>query len=965
MPERRRQVEQLFHAALEREPGLRNAWLQEACGSDEALRREVEGLLVHAERAEDFIEVPALEIAARELAANPLELSAGQSLGRYRILARLGAGGMGVVYSARDSKLGRTLALKFLKEEFTGDTSAFERFRREARTLSALNHPNICTIYDVAEAEGRSFIAMEFVPGKTLDERIGRKGLKLEEVLKYAAQIADAMAKAHDAGIVHRDLKPTNIIVTDTGQVKLLDFGIAKFARQVLDSESAVTATLSAVTRAHTEEGVIVGTIAYLSPEQAEGMTIDARSDIFAFGAVLYEMLTGVKAFKRESRSATLAAILHEEPKPLHELVPAVPPEVEKLVGRCLRKDPERRLRSMADLGLALRELREESESGRLTASTAAGTPPKSRKNLVWPSALATAAVGALMVTWWTGSHQSQPKAPLKAVPLTTYPGIEKNPSLSPDGSQVAFSWNGEKQQNFDIYVKAIGPGPPLRLTTDPAEDWSPAWSPDGSSIAFLRSVGAGRLSVMLTPALGGVERKLADVWIPDRAWMHGPFLAWLPDSQSLVIADRLPKDGPSVLFSLSMRTGERTQLTFPPLGTIGDGCAAVSPDGSSLAFCRSAGTLGDWTYYVYMAALDRDSKPHGEVRQLTFDREMIDGLTWASDSRRVIYGTGELWTLPVFSGPAGASMGKREKLDLGGGIASPTISRHSSRLAFSRTAGGDQDIWRMRIPEPGGKPEEPVRLIASTRAEFAQQYSPDGGRIAFESARGGNLEIWSCDSEGGSCTQLTWMGTRYNGVPTWSPDGRSIAFYSRVDGKSQIFLVGAEGGAVRRLSSGATNDFYPRWSRSSQWIYFASNRTGMHQVWRMPADGGTAVQVTRNGGFAARESPDGKWLYYTRSENSDSGLWRMPAAGGEETQVLGSVVLHNYDVVEDGVYFIAKSGRELAIQFLDNATRKVRVVAPVRRGYVGFSVSPNRKWILYTQNNPETGELVLVENFR
>ena len=483
----------------------------------------------------------------------------GQAVGRYRILSCLGAGGMGMVFSAHDSTLGRIVALKFLKGELAADGAALERFRREARTLSTLNHPNICTIYDISEADGETFIAMELVRGQTLEERIGDKGLKLSEVMDYAAQIADAMAQAHQAGIIHRDLKPANVMVTEAGRIKLLDFGIAKLA-ECRSDESACTITLSAAPEVHTQRGTIVGTIAYLSPEQAEGKAIDARSDVFSFGAVLYEMITGVKAFLRESRAATLAAILNEEPKPLRELAPGTPAEVEKVVTRCLRKDRERRLRSMADLSLALREILE-SDSGPSVAAALVATGRKLAKSLLW-AALTGVAVLATVLAWWRTGARPETPAALKVAPLTAYPGVEKTPSLSPDGSQVAFSWDGEDQRNFDIYVKTIGPGPPLRLTTDPAEDYSPAWSPDGSTIAFLRRRGAIEYSVIVKPALGGVEREVTKVVIENQAWTKPPYLSWLPDSQTLVMVDRPGKSGPGALFAISLRTEERTQCS-------------------------------------------------------------------------------------------------------------------------------------------------------------------------------------------------------------------------------------------------------------------------------------------------------------------------------------------------------------------------------------------------------------------
>jgi serine/threonine protein kinase len=305
----------------------------------------------------------------------------GRTVGHYRILEKLGSGGMGVVYKAEDTKLPRFVALKFLvgahgmrpgegeRRSPLHDPVALERFKREARAASVLNHPNICTIHDIDEAEGVHYIAMEHVEGKTLDRLIARHGLRVNEALKYAVQMAAALAKAHSAGIVHRDLKPTNVMVTDDGLVKVLDFGLAKLteAAPTGDAETAVRLEPT------TEEGTIVGTVGYMSPEQAEGKPVDARSDIFSFGSVLYEMLSGQRAFQGESKASTIAAILREEPKPLSQIVEGLPREVERVIKRCLRKDPAHRFQHMDDLKVALEELKEESDSGELAGAAAVG----------------------------------------------------------------------------------------------------------------------------------------------------------------------------------------------------------------------------------------------------------------------------------------------------------------------------------------------------------------------------------------------------------------------------------------------------------------------------------------------------------------------------------------------------------------------------------------------------------------
>src|SRR4051812_18363191 len=298
----------------------------------------------------------------------------GRTFQHYEIVETLGRSGMGVVYKARDTHLDGFVAIKVLPPEKVADPERKRRFVQEAKAASALNHPNIVHIYDIAEADGVQFISMEYVPGKTLDQLIGRRGLRLNEVLKYAVQIADALAQAHSAGIIHRDLKPSNIIVGPNGNVKVLDFGLAKLT-ETATGEFAETVTMRAQDGPRTEEGVIFGTVAYMSPEQAEGKKLDARSDIFSFGSMLYEMVTGRQAFHGGSKMSTLSAILKDDLKPLSAVLADAPCDLEKIIYRCLRKDPNRRFQYMADVRVALEELKEESESGKLTSIAAPGAP--------------------------------------------------------------------------------------------------------------------------------------------------------------------------------------------------------------------------------------------------------------------------------------------------------------------------------------------------------------------------------------------------------------------------------------------------------------------------------------------------------------------------------------------------------------------------------------------------------------
>ena len=344
--ERWRRVEALYHLALERPQNQRAAFLDDQCGTDEHLRREVESLLGYTADAEDFMEFQ----PADETFVDESENLEGRELGSYKVISLLGMGGMGKVYLAKDTRLERTVAIKVLASEKMADAERKRRFLQEARAASALNHPNIVTVHDIATDSGTDFLVMEYIPGQSLHKRITPKGMAPREAIGYATQIVSALAAAHAAGIVHRDIKPANVLVTDKGQVKVVDFGLAKLS----DPE---TKTGSKTEPPRTMEGVILGTAAYMSPEQASGKLVDARSDIFAVGVVLYEMLTGRRVFDRGTVLATLGAVMYEEPAPLSSLIKGITPDLERLLERCLRKDPDRRIQTMADLKVALEEL--------------------------------------------------------------------------------------------------------------------------------------------------------------------------------------------------------------------------------------------------------------------------------------------------------------------------------------------------------------------------------------------------------------------------------------------------------------------------------------------------------------------------------------------------------------------------------------------------------------------------------
>jgi Tol biopolymer transport system component len=879
----------------------------------------------------------------------------GKKLAHYQIVDKLGEGGMGVVWKARDTHLDRFVALKTLQGNDLGDAVGMRRFVQEAKAASALNHPNIVHIYDTAEADGIQFIAMEYVSGKTLNQLILRKGLPPKETLKYAMQIADALARAHAIGIVHRDLKPSNVMVDDHGLVKVLDFGLAKLTGQ-MSGDYGATSTAPLQHGPNTAEGTIVGTVAYMSPEQAEGKPLDARSDIFSFGSVLYEMITGRRAFHGDSKLSTLSAILRDDPAPMSGVVADVPRELERIIARCLRKEPDRRFQHMDDISVALAEVLEEIQSGTSTYGSSVKSP-SARQRLYQAAGGVFVLLLLVAGAVWFRARSVPAGPPPKVTPVTSFPGREFDPALSPDGNQVAFSWTGEAGDNWDIYLKLVGTNSLLRLTKDPSPDYNPTWSPDGRYLAFVRSGREGP-AIFMVSAIGGEERKLASQGAGSLSWTaDGRFLA-------MVGSDA----GPSAIYLLSVESGARRRLTSPSSNLQGDMYPAVAPDGGSVAFARFSSLFaGD----IYVLSLGADGAPKGNPKQLTFDERRIGGITWTPDGRSIIFSSNRagqgLWRIS-------ASGGTTERIAAAGDNATyPSISKRGDRLAFTRS-WTDANIWRTpgpASPENRGNPAK--KFIASTREDTDPRFSPDGTRIAFASDRSGSMEIWLCDRDGRNPQQLTSFGGPDIGSPRWSPDGRRIAF-DAIDpvGKNlrHVYTMSIDGEKSRRLTTGSSNEVRPSWSGDGQWIYFGSDRSGMWQVWKARADGGAILQVTKQGGREAFESPDGRRVYYHK--RPAPGIWKVPIEGGDEVQILDKAREGDWALWGGGVcFFLWKPGVGPTIQFLEPKTHRSRQIAELpndfqmdESNYAPIAVSPDGKWLLYVRQDLES-DVMLMEGFR
>jgi len=851
---------------------------------------------------------------------------------------------MGAVYKARDHRLDRLVAIKVLSEKAAATPERQARFIQEAKTASALNHPHIVTIYEIDLAGDRMFIAMEYIEGRTLEQLIPQKGLRFTDALRYAVPAADALAAAHAIGIVHRDIKPSNIMVSAKGVVKVLDFGLAKLTSRGMPHSAAAGGEADAtvtVTARDTEAGSILGTVAYMSPEQAEGKEIDARSDIFSFGVMLYEMLTGRRPFTGDTKLSTLAAIVNQEPRPAKQLVEGLPSELDRVLARCLRKDPARRFQHMADLKVALEELKEESDSGRLTA----GAPAPARKRPWQWAAAGALIVLALAGAWLLRRPASGP--PETVVPVTTYPGSELYPSFSPDGKQIAFSWNGESGDNRDIYVKLVGETNALRLTTDPAADTFPVWAPDGKRIAFRR---AGPHSGIYTVSpLGGAEQKLSD-------FATSYQMSWSPDGKWLAVSSDEPT---SAIFLLPAEGGEARRVSNPKAPWF-DRSVSFSPDGRQLAYAGCTGTL---LCDVFIQDLNPAYVPRGSARRITSRNVAMAGLTWSRDGRSVIYSGSGLVGLLAYLWRVGIDGGRPpQRLEIAGpNVYYPAVSTAGNRLVFSRYLE-DYDIWRYRV---GGAAEP---LIVSSLSEFNPQFSPDGSRIAFSSDRSAEaMEIWVAQADGSKPVQMTHNLGRYQGTPRWSPDGRWIAFDSQgQDGIRHIYVMDASGGRPRRISPEASGEFVPFWSQDGKWIYFCSNRTGRNEIWRKPFAGGGAEQVTKGGGFVAYESADGTTLFYTKADPSP--LFSKPLSGGAERQVLDWVSQRAFVPVDDGIYYIGRrtgNNGQYPLEFFQFSSQTSRVLTNIDGAIsYGLSVSPDRTAILFSQTVTLGADLMMIENF-
>lgn len=908
-PERWQQVKEIFNSAITYRPDERSSFISRACSGDDQLRHEVESLIASHEESGNFIDQPAFEAAASLLAREKRELSPSQMIASYQVISFISRGGMGEVYLAEDKRLGRKVALKLLPASFTTDEDRLRRFEQEARAASALNHPNIITIYEITKAAGSQVIATEFVEGETLRSRLSRSGLSLSESLNIAIQVADALSAAHKAGIIHRDIKPENIMLRPDGYVKVLDFGLAKLSEQA----SPVVAAEAPTIQVRTGSGIVIGTAGYMSPEQARGLSVDHRSDIFSLGAVIYEMLTRRKPFEGETPSDTMAAILKTEPTPLARLAPGVPSELVRIVNKSLRKDREERYQVVKDLWLDLKALRQDLEfQDKLDRSvatdgdnTAVMQPGESTAALSGPrhttsrSAISNisesisieikrhkigAALTLLVVLLIIGAgsfgvyrwlFKEEPVAHFWDIKLTrlTNSGNAIDATISPDGKYIVYVLSDRSRQS--LYIRQVSTANDKEIVAPaPVGFFGITFSPDGNDLYYVIKANLDAGTLYRVPVLGGVPVKLMER-------LDGP-ISFSPDGKQFVLVrGNYPNPGESALLIANSDGSDAKDLVvkkspqrFTPIFFLGP---SWSPDGKLIA--ATVSTVGGRSKVFGFSVAD------GSEKELSPESWAFAArVQWLPDMKELLVVAGDspisamLWVINYPDGKA-----RRVTNDLNS-YRDINLTEDGKTLVTVQSQGL-VNLWVV----PDGDTSKAIRLGTGNVSNFFTStgsnvsWTPDG-RIVYVSNEGGSVGIWVADHDGSNRKQLT-ANNATNISPVVSADGRYIVFGLWQDGKKNIWRMNLDGSNPVKLTSGLA-DSYPALSPDSRWVIYTVLEGAKPTLWKVSIEGGTPVQLTDHVGSVPTVSPDGKFIAYGYPESQDpfapaNRIGVMPFEGG------------------------------------------------------------------------------------
>ncbi len=877
-PERLKKVEEIYHAVLEVLPPEREKFLQDSCGEDAELRREVESLLSFEKSFDSMIDEPPKSLIAEVFSEDENLAIIGKQINQYKVLSLLGMGGMGKVFLAQDTTLERKVAIKFLSADFAKDARRLSRFFQEAKAASALNHPNIITVFELGKVDNNPFIVTEFIDGKTLNEYLKTETSTLSKLLEIATQIGSALATAHEAGIIHRDIKSDNAMIRRDGIVKVLDFGLAKldFKRnsEGLESEAATLVNLATI------PGMVMGTPQYMSPEQARGQQVDARTDIFSFGVLLYEMISGKKPFDGINALDTIGSILKDEPQSLQEIVPDISHDIENIVNNSLRKDRERRYQHVKDLLIDLNDVKKTLEFdaptfGRTvsnrqqkTTETMSEIVSTRRFSLVHALGFLLIAVLGFGAIWWfVATNGNQIEMNLKTEEVVNWassPGeIYSIGSFSPDAKKVAFA--STKSGTKSIWVKQTGTGEAVQVTKDEFLNDTPIWSPNGEELAFFSTKG-NQAGIWRIPYLGGSPKLIAaleDGSTRLRFWSKSNAIYY---------------ESKNEIFAVNADSGQSNQISDFKSKAINATSINISPDEKQIVYL----TVEDKTWNLWTTDI-KSSVP----KKLVGSPNQIRNTVWHSDNRRIFYSSPPDGTFQIFVTDTGASpprqitFAEKDSFVL-------NASADGAKILFG-SAKEESDVWSVNL-----KDNKESVIVSDIDSELWADVSPDGKTIAYQSiknlSQGNKLVSGNILTKNLNANEQPLKLVSNGFLPKWSPDRKTIAFLRLSGDKYQIETINVLGGEQKSLTKEGispvsfavlpynriqTSDF--SWSPDGAKIVYISDRNGQSNIWLVNADGANETQLTENNDsnlliYCPLWSADGKRIAFTTKTNNASG---------------------------------------------------------------------------------------------